>query len=158
MIYDTLENWNFYFNTGLWEKAFEFLLSLKSDADENTYIELDGENMYAAIMTYNTCEPQDSVLESHDIYIDIQASLKNSEAIDCYRRSNLRVKHEYDTQKDRTLYHRPGSALARVNNYPGFFTVLFPHDAHMPKLMTGSEPAPVKKVVVKLSIKALRNV
>ncbi len=107
--------------------------------------------MYAVIMTYDTCAPQDALLETHDRCIDIQVSLKNSEAIDWYPRSSLRIQNEYDPDRDRTLYRRPGVAPARVCNCPGFFTVLFPQDAHMPKLMTGSRPEQVKKVVVKVN-------
>ncbi|MFH7321500.1 YhcH/YjgK/YiaL family protein [Desulfurivibrio sp. D14AmB] len=52
--------------------------------------------------------------------------------------------------RDRTFYYRPGIASARVSNFPGFFTVLYPDDAHMPKLMTAGKPELVRKVVVKL--------
>ena len=157
MIHDSLHNWQIYFSAPIWKQVFEFLSSLTPDSPDNRRIDLAGEDMYAAIMTYETCSPDESVLETHDTYIDIQMSLSNSEAIDWFLRNTLKTKNDYDPQKDRTLYHRPGPATARVSNFPGFFTVLFPHDAHMPKLMTGPEPQMVKKVVIKLNINALNK-
>jgi YhcH/YjgK/YiaL family protein len=101
-------------------------------------------------MTYQTCLPEESVLETHDKYIDIQMSLMNSEAIDWFPRHVLEVRVPYDPDLDRTFYHRPEMAPVRINNFPGFFTVLHPDDAHMPKLMTAGKPELVKKVVVKV--------
>ena len=156
MIHDSLSNWQTYFHSNPWKCAFEFIISLNSESKDCSRIELAGKDIYAAIMTYPTCEPLDSVLETHDKYIDIQASLKNSEAIDWHPRNNLSIKNEYDLVRDRTLYHHNDPASAKISNFPGFFTVLFPQDAHMPKLMTGSKPELVKKVVVKLNIQALK--
>lgn len=154
MIHDALQNWQTYFQGKLWKKAFEFLHILTPETPDNKRIELAGADMYAAVMTYNTCDPSASVLETHDKYIDIQMSLQNSEAIDWYLRDTLRIHTAYDPAKDRTLYHRVEPAPARVNNFPDFFTVLFPHDAHMPKLITGNAPEQVKKVVIKLNCEA----
>lgn len=72
-------------------------------------------------------------------------SLQNSEAIDWYLRDTLRINTACDPAKDRTLYHRAEPAPVRVNNFPDSFTVLFPHDAHMPKLITVNAPEQVKK-------------
>ncbi|MGD9971481.1 MAG: YhcH/YjgK/YiaL family protein [Desulfatirhabdiaceae bacterium] len=158
MIHDVLENWSTYFESPVWIRVLEFIAGLSPLSEENNRIEIDGENMYAAIMSYQTCDPRDSILEAHDVYIDIQMSLVNAEAIDWYPRSGLEVHTAYDPAKERTLFHRPaGPAPARVANLPGRFTVLFPQDAHMPKLMTGTSSELVKKVVVKLNVAALKN-
>jgi biofilm protein TabA len=157
MIHDALSNWPIYFHEAPWKQVFEFLGSLTPDSPDSSCIDLAGDGMYAAIMTYQTCLPQESKLEAHNKYIDIQMSLTNSEAIDWYPRDSLRVKTPYDPGRDRTLYHCPEQAPGRVSNSPGFFTVLFPHDAHMPKLITGSNPEIVKKAVVKLNINAMNK-
>ena len=157
MIHDALSNWHIYFHAAPWEKVFKFLNSLAPDSRDSERIDLADNTMYAAIMTYQTCHPKDSKLEAHDTYIDIQMSLTNSEAIDWYPRDSLRIKTPYDPERDRILYHLPGPSPGRIGNYPGFFTVLFPHDAHMPKLMTGSTPERVKKAVVKLKVGALKG-
>jgi YhcH/YjgK/YiaL family protein len=118
--------------------------------EECERINLQEDDIFAVIMSYQTCGPEEAMLETHDAYIDIQVSLVNSEAIDWFPRHTLEVKSTYDPIQDRTLYHRPGSAPLRVNNFPGFFTVLFPDDAHMPKQIVAGESELVKKVVVKV--------
>ena len=157
MIHDALSNWNLYFHTSPWKQVFEFLSSLTPGSPVSSRIDLAGDSMYGAIMEYETCLPGDSKIETHDQNIDIQMSLMNSEAIDWYPRSALSIQTPYDPGRDRTLYHCPGNAPGRVGNFPGYFTVLFPDDAHMPKLMTGSMPVMVKKVVVKLNVSAVNR-
>jgi len=149
MIYDMLENWPHYFNSAPWRCAFDFLASLSS-ATKDERISLQSDDIYALIMSYETCQPEESVLETHNEYIDIQMSLVNSEAIDWFPRPALEVKVPYELDLDRTFYHRPDIVPVRVYNFPGFFTVLYPDDAHMPKLMTADKPEFVKKVVVKV--------
>lgn len=149
MIYDTLKNWPLYFKSAPWHCAFEFLASL-SAASEEGRVSIQGDDIYAMIMSYQTCMPEESVLETHDEYIDIQMSFVNSEAIDWFPRHALEVKVPYDPALDRTFYHRPDIAPVHIKNFPGFFTVLYPDDAHMPKLMTANSSEMVKKVVVKM--------
>ena len=150
MVHDALENWPLYFNSAPWRCAFEFLASLLATSEDSGRISLQGDDLYAMIMSYQTCSPDESVLETHDEYIDIQMSLVNSEAIDWFPRHILEVKVPYDHSLDRTFYHRPDIAPVRINNFPGYFTVLHPDDAHMPKLMTVGKAELVKKVVVKM--------
>ena len=154
MIHDKLENWPLYYKSAPWQCAFEFLAGLSPET-EDARISLQGDDIYALIMSYKTCSPEDSVLETHDEYIDIQMSLMNSEVIDWFPRHALEVKAPYDIDLDRTFYHRPDIVPVRVYNYPGFFSVFHPDDAHMPKLMTEGKPEIVKKVVVKVRRKLL---
>ena len=153
MIHDTLARWPLYFNTAPWQCVFEFLSGLGPGKEERKKIFLQGNDIYASIMSYTTCSPDETKVEAHDNYIDIQVSLLNSEGIDWYPRETLAVKTPYDPERDRTLYYRPETGPTRVNNYPGLFTVLFPNDAHMPKQVTGTAPVLVKKAVVKLHTK-----
>ena len=150
MIHDTLDNWPLYFNSDPWRRAFEFLASLSPASEECARIPIQGDDIYAAIMSYQSCQPDESVLETHDEYIDIQMSIVNSEAIDWFPRRALEVKVPYDTDLDRTFYHRPDIAPVHIKNFIGSFTVLYSDDAHMPKLMTAGKPELVKKVVVKV--------
>lgn len=149
MIHDKLENWPLYFSSAPWQCAFDFLAGLSSKS-ENERISLQDDDIYALIMSYETCSPEESVLETHNEYIDIQMSLMNSEAIDWFPRHVLEVKEPYDSDLDRTFYHRPDIVPVRVYNLPDFFTVLYSEDAHMPKLMSAGKPELVKKVVVKM--------
>lgn len=150
MIHDTLNNWPLYYNSAPWRCAFEFLATLSATSEDSARISLQGDDIYAMIMSYQTCSPDESILETHDEYIDIQMSLANSEAIDWFPRHTLDVKVPYDPDNDRTFYHRPDLTPVRINNFPSYFTVLHPDDAHMPKMMTTKSSEMVKKVVVKM--------
>lgn len=150
MIHDKLDNWQLYFNTKPWQTVFEYLNSLSAESEECSRFSIQGDDIYASIMSYKTRSIEESVLETHDKYIDIQMSLVNSEAIDWFPREVLSIKDQYDSVLDRTFYHRPDIAPCHIKNHPCFFTVLFHNDAHMPMLMTNGKTEPVKKVVVKL--------
>lgn len=150
MIHDKLGNWKLYFDSDPWRCAFEYLESLSPESDECERFHLKGDDIYAAIMSYKTCSTEESVLETHDKYIDIQMSLVNAEAIDLFYRDNLKVKIPYDINLDRTFYYRPDVAYSRIVNLARTFSVLFSHDAHMPMLMVHEKPEHVKKVVVKV--------
>lgn len=150
MIVDRLENWQRYFRGEAWRKTFEYLMALTPDAPEGI-IEIQGRDIYARVMSYETTMEDNVLLESHREYIDVQSSLINEERIDWFPLEGLRAKDDYNFEKDVTHYHRPGQSLGRVVVRPGMFAVLFPEDAHVPKLIT-DKPHWMKKVVVKLRV------
>jgi len=158
MIVDRIENWNRYSNSPAWEKAFRFLEELDAGAKEGeTLLEPDGD-LLARVMSYDTREPKDAVLEAHRRFIDIQMAITNSEAIGWYPTGDLQTKDPYDAEKDVEFFHPPAEEAGRINVHPGTFVVLFPEDAHMPQLMTGSAPENVKKVVIKMKVDAYDSV
>ena len=150
MIVDRLENWRRYFQGESWCKAFEYLIALPPDAPEGI-TEIQGRDIYARVMSYETVSEGQAALEAHREYIDIQASLVNDERIDWFPLKGLIATDNYDTQKDAIHYHLPGPALAQAVVQPGMFAVLFPEDTHMPKLIT-DKPHLMKKVVIKLRV------
>ena len=155
MIVDQLENWRHYFSRPIWEVAFDFLMTLTPDTDPGE-VELDGEDVFARILSYETCGPEDAVLEAHREYVDIQSVLVGAEGIDWFPAGALDVKMPYDDGNDVEFYHRPDDAHTRINVYPGTFVVLFPDDAHMPQQVVGTGSAVVKKVVVKIRLDQVR--
>ncbi|MFQ5586111.1 MAG: YhcH/YjgK/YiaL family protein [Thermodesulfobacteriota bacterium] len=154
MIIDCLENWKTYRYGDAWKCAFEFLMSLTHDAEERNY-HLQGDNVFAQVMSYETRRPEAAVLEAHRNYIDIQTVLIGGEGFEWFPSNSLTVEKPYDTSKDAAFYHRPASGPARLTIFPGTFVTFFPQDAHMPSLMTGNSPELIKKVVVKLHMETL---
>lgn len=150
MIADRLEHWRQYFSGPVWTDVFEFLSGLGPDSPDADMIEIRGREIYARIMQYETKPISECVFEAHDAYIDVQMSLVNNEAIGWYPRSLLTVREPYKASEDYALFERVEPLLARVENVPGHFTVLFSQDAHMPGLVSGAAPEKVKKVVVKV--------
>ena len=157
MIIDLLENWASYPFGEVWKCAFEFLLSIKDNKniEEKKYV-LQGEEIFAIVMSYETRSHETAVLESHRKYIDIQTAIVASEGIEWFPASSLDVLIPYNEKKDVEFYIRPKICPSRVDIYPGTFAMLFPHDAHMPQLIVNNSPSIVKKVVVKIKKSCLR--
>lgn len=155
MIVDRLENWKKYFDGPVWQKAFEYLQGLSADSADTEMTPLIGDELKARVMTYQTKGPEGAEVEAHDRYVDIQMSLRGTEAIDWYARATLQEKTPYDAASDAAMYLRPGPSPVRVLNEPGMFAVLFPQDGHIPGQSAGAAPAEVKKVVVKVKISSL---
>lgn len=154
MVTDLLTNWKLYPYSKAWEKAINFLKTLGPGVEEKEY-EIQGKDIFARVMSYDTCSPQDSKLEAHKEYADIQMVLLGAEGIEWFPIEGLREKTNYDSVKDVTFYQRPHQAPARADVYPGRFCLLFPTDAHMPKLSVVDQPTRVKKVVIKIKAKLL---
>lgn len=154
MIVDRLHNYRCYPFGKAWLVAFDFLLSLPHDAEEKKYF-LQGEDLFAIVMSYETCAPESAEIEAHRKYLDIQAVISGEEGIGWGQADELEIDTPYDAAKDAELYRHPKQGLLRVDLLPGDFMALFPHDAHMPSLMTKQVPVFTKKVVVKVGMHLL---
>ena len=156
MITDRLDRWEQYFSGETLACAFKFLQSLNADS-EDKITELKGKDLFARVMSYETKTNQEAKLEAHNKYIDIQMSLIGAERIDWFPRESLKLKTAYNETKDAEYYHRPGDAPMHIDNHPGYFTLLYPDDAHMPQLIVGDAPTLIKKVVIKVNVDLVRN-
>ena len=157
MIIDRLENWKLYHFGPAWAKAFEFLHTLSPEAEEKKYT-IQGEDIFAIVMSYDTCTPESSLFESHQKYVDIQTTLIGTERFECAFTDTLSIQTAYDDEKDVQLYKRIVPGQTRVDVSSDTFVMLCPHDAHMAALMTGDESKHVKKVVVKIKAELLLGV
>lgn len=154
MIVDRLHNHKCYPFGKAWQLAFDFLLALPPDAEEKKY-PLLGDDLFAIVMSYQTRTSDTAEIEAHRKYLDIQAVLRGAEGIGWSQVDDLRIDTPYDAAKDAELYKHPERGLLRVDLFPGDFIALFPHDAHMPSLMTQQLPVFTKKVVVKVGMHLL---
>jgi biofilm protein TabA len=154
MIVDKLKNWEHYHFGSAWKCAFEFLMSLTPVSDEKKY-NLQGDKIFAQIMSYETKGSETAVLETHRKYVDIQTVLIGGEGIEWFARDGLVVDTSYDESKDAEFYKRTCPGLARVDIFPGTFVMLFPQYALLPALMIEEKPELIKKVVVKIHVELL---
>jgi YhcH/YjgK/YiaL family protein len=140
-----------------WRTAFEALERLDGSAPEGE-TRLDGDDVYLRVMSYATlaADAEGTHLEAHRRYVDIQMTLEGGERIDWFPVETLDPKAPYDEARDVQWLRWPGPAPASVDVLPGTFVVLFPEDAHMPKLATGRGDAWVKKVVVKVRLSKIQ--
>ena len=153
MITDTIEHARSYSMGPAWEKAFAFLKTLNADSPDGDY-PLDGKNMFAIVMSYETKEPAQAKFEAHRKYADIQSTLVGAEGIGVVQTDSLTANTEYEEERDVTFYDTPEIVPALVDVYPGSFAFLLPQDCHMPQLAVG-EPQLIKKVVVKIALSEL---
>ncbi len=152
MIIDKEEYYKCYPYGSAWDAAFTFLGTITPSAEETKY-EIQGDDVYAIIASYNTKEPHK--FEAHREYVDIQCLLEGQEVIESVALNGLTVDTPYDPEKDVTFYVNTDSRKTISHLIPGIFIVFFPHDAHMPGVSVGDSPAFVKKVVVKIKTELL---
>ncbi|MBU4412133.1 MAG: YhcH/YjgK/YiaL family protein, partial [Proteobacteria bacterium] len=74
MIVDRLDNYKYYPLGKAWQLAFDFLRSLPPDAEEKKY-HLQGDDLFAIVISYEPQTQETSELEAHWKYLDIQALL-----------------------------------------------------------------------------------
>ena len=154
MVVDLLKNWPIYFDGPIWKLAFDFLVSLNSSISEGKY-DLQGEDVFARVMSYSTIQPENANLEAHREYVDIQTTLIGAEGIEWFPSGILSNSQPYLLSRDVEFYIRPERPCARIDVFPGTFVVFFPKDAHMPQLVVRT-PELIKKVVVKVKLDLVR--
>ncbi|MDD5406096.1 MAG: YhcH/YjgK/YiaL family protein [Sulfurovaceae bacterium] len=154
MIIDKVENFGLYRFGPAWQRAFEFLSTLTPDSPDGRY-DIDGDDIFAIVMSYHTLTPEKAVFESHQKYVDIQTVITGAEGFECAFSDELNVITPYDADKEAAFYERTSHGQTRVDVFPGTFVMLYPHDAHIAGLLVGAESKLVKKVVVKVKIELL---
>jgi len=110
--------------------------------------EIEGDEVFVLVQTYETKSPGDCMWEAHREYADIHMVVDGEEQLGYADIKGLKVVKEYDANEDFELLSGNGSVFLCKN---GTFAVFFPQDAHMPCLMA-SESQTVKKVVVKVKM------
>ncbi|UMV99604.1 N-acetylneuraminate anomerase [Escherichia coli] len=110
--------------------------------------ELQGDNIFMNVMTFNTQSPVEKKAELHEQYIDIQLLLNGEERILFGMAGTARQCEEFHHEDDYQLC----SAIENeqtINLKPGMFAVFMPGEPHKPGRVVG-EPGEIKKVVVKV--------
>lgn len=151
MIFDLAKNLDFYKALGIgdrYAKAVDFLKNNDLKALEPGKYEIDGKNVYANVISYTTIPWEDAKFEAHENYTDIQYVIEGSEVMTYAPVDQLTLSVPYNAEKDVMFFDNsnPGLQIA-VNE--GEYLIFQPWDGHKPKAANG-EPAPIKKVIVKI--------
>ena len=149
MIIDKIKHYQDYHYGPAWKRAFEFLNTLSPESPDKKY-PIEGDDIFAIVMSYKTFSPEKALFEAHKEYVDIQTVLVGTEGFECAFCDELTVDTPYDENADITFYKRSLPGQTRVDVCPGTFVMLYPHDAHMPGLIVDNEEKVIKKVVVKI--------
>ena len=91
---------------------------------------------------------EESQLEGHKRYADIQYLLEGSECVGYAQNGTVPVTVPYDPQKDIGFWNGDWDTLKLE---AGMFYIVWPDDLHAPRVACGA-PAPVKRMVVKVKL------
>ena len=150
MVVDILTNRGRYKGLGSGiERALEYLSNTDFTTLEDGKHEIQGNEIYAVIATYDT-EPESArKFEAHRKYLDVQYLLAGREIICWAPLEGLSFSGEYSEEKD--IVFLSGDPRARLRMSPGSFALFFPQDAHKPNC-AWNDPQAVRKVVVKIRV------
>jgi len=150
MIYDLLDNTKLYFskNSPLF-RALTFVRNFDASQQDGRY-EIDGDNIYALVLTYQTGPAGEGPFEAHKEYIDVQALIEGNELADMTQEQNLQITKPYSPSSDDMLFEAPEHYSSLVIK-PGSFVVFYPQDIHRPGRQLKGEKT-VRKIVVKVKI------
>lgn len=147
MIFDHLSELNRYRAIHpLFPIAFDFLKNFDPNTPDGRY-PLDGDKVFALVQSYEPLEKDGRPFEAHRRYIDLQYIAEGEEVIYHSPLSRLSSTIDYSEEKDCEMLS--GAAEQALIMTPGTFTILFPHDAHLPSCLHRC-PDKVKKVVIKI--------
>lgn len=146
MIIDKIENIEKYASLhSLFAQAVGFLQSADLHRLEVGRIVLKENELYVNVDQTCPKQKQESKLETHNCFVDIQLPLSGMETIGYSPRADLE-EGVYQSERDITFYDTPATDYFTLK--PGMFAVFFPEDAHAPAI---SEKG-VKKIVIKVRV------
>lgn len=152
MVIDTLKNCALYYGANeKFEKAFDFIKQAVKDNLPAGKYEIDGKELYASVLEYDSKAEADAKYEAHERYIDIQYIVAGREAMNVVFIEKAKVKGEYNPEKDVVFFEHPDEAI-RCLVEAGEYGIFFPDDVHQPSVAVNGVSAPVKKIVVKVKI------
>lgn len=150
MIYDRLDTADGYFGCDAWKRAVEYVRAAPVDLADGAYPIL-GDEVVARVMSYETKHFHETVLESHQRFVDLQALLTGREFAEVSATAELQVRTAYRAENDVEFYFPdPLASYCRMTLEPGRFAVFLPQDAHRTQLRIGGFADRVKKIVVKI--------
>jgi biofilm protein TabA len=149
MIYDKLSQANLYYPLSpRIEKALRYLQETDFSIVRDGRHEIDGDNLFALVSTYQTKSPVGALPEGHTKYIDLQYLLSGEEDVLCGFIEDMSGVVESRLSDDLEFYKGDVRPYTIGN---GKFLLLFPGDIHAPGVWHQSS-APVRKALVKIKI------
>jgi biofilm protein TabA len=150
MIIDQIANHTGYGGLGSGiERALTFLAETDFTALEDGKHAIEGDRIYALLLSYDTEPESMRSFEAHRKYIDVQYLLSGREVIHWAPLQELMPVGEYSEEKD--IVFLSGDSRARLQLVPRTFGLFYPEDAHKPNC-AWDDPGPARKVVVKVKI------
>ncbi|MBL9113526.1 MAG: YhcH/YjgK/YiaL family protein [Verrucomicrobiaceae bacterium] len=151
MILDTLANATRYEQlNSRFSKAFTFLRQLDGTQAPGRY-DLDGDQCFALVQTYETKPLEKALFEAHRKYIDVQYLHSGQETILWAPVATMQDETmPFSAEKDAALW-KLSAPSTPVHMSAGHFAILWPEDAHAP-CIDWESTSDVYKVVIKVAV------
>lgn len=134
------------------KKALEFIHKSRGKEVADGRVEIDGDKVFAMVQSYDTIVAGEKPkLEGHKKYIDVQYVVSGHEIIGWALTDRTDVTVAYDAAKDAWFGVADPAEFTPVHVFTGQAAILYPTDAHAPRLAAG-KPSFVKKFVVKVAV------
>lgn len=150
MIFDKIENLDRYREFAEYRKLIrDFIKQDKSEHLAEGRYELDGENLFALVQTYETKDKDDARMEAHRKYADLQFMEEGEERIYVDFADELEVEEDRTPDQDILFYKKAEDHGFNLLT-EGTFGYYAPQDAHMP-CIKNKEKQNVRKIVFKIA-------
>jgi YhcH/YjgK/YiaL family protein len=133
------------------KKAIDFLRRWDIRKLSDGRVEIDGDRVFALVQRYETVTVAAPRFEYHRKYIDVQFIASGEEVIGWAPADRVSITEPYDPDKDICFGTMEEGKWTPVHLSAGQLAVLWPEDAHAPKLAAVA-PSPVMKIVVKVAV------
>jgi len=149
MILDTVKNIDLY-------KSLSHRLALGLDYIANTDFlslemgtyQIDGDNVFAILQTYDTKNEANCRLESHQKYIDIQYMISGEELVGIAPLNNQEITENLLQDNDVVFYNGVSDKIRLTADN---FMIFYPTDVHAPCIKV-DKSIKVIKVVIKVAV------
>ncbi len=132
-------------------KAFDYLRGRDIHVLPDGRVDIDGDTVFALVQRYETVRTEAPKFEYHRHYLDVQFIVSGEEIIGWATSETMKITEAYDEKKDICFGTVKKGKWTPVSLQAGQVAVLWPEDAHAPRLATG-EPLPVMKIVIKVAV------
>ena len=112
--------------------------------------EIQGKEIVALVQEYETAPANVAPWETHNYHLDVQYLVSGEEKIGYGRRENVVPTQAYNQKDDYDLIKAvPGDYYSIKDDG---FMILFPEDAHQPRVAAGDKGMKVKKICIKVLV------
>lgn len=147
MIVDKIANaFRYYSVNPGFEKVFKYLQEEHFVNITPGKYKINGSEAEVTVQEYSTKNPEEVEWESHKFHLDVQYLIRGVERIGYAPTDGMEIK-EYNAASDKLILDGTDGDFITLKE--DLFVVMFPEDAHQPRVAAG-ELMPVKKVIIKI--------
>lgn len=147
MIVDKIANAFMYYSVNPeLEKVFKYLQEEDLVNIKPGKYKINGSKAEVTVQEYTTKDPEEVEWESHKFHIDVQYLVWGVERIGYAPINGMKPIKEYNTASDKIILDGTNGDFITLKE--DLFVVMFPEDAHQPRVVAG-EPMSVKKIIIK---------